>query len=53
MIFHHLIILYLISADVIDSGAPQSGHPLGPSDSGRIIEVSSFQGLLIQRGCGP
>ena len=36
----------------IYSGAPPIWTPLGPSTCGRIIEVSSFQGLFIQHGCG-
>ena len=36
----------------IYSGAPLIWTPLGPSASGRIIEVSSSQELLIEHGCG-
>ena len=36
--------------DNLYSGAPLMWTPLGPSTSGRIIMVSSFQGLLIRGG---
>jgi hypothetical protein len=37
---------------VVYSGTPLIRTPLGPSTSGRIIEVSSFQTLLKYGGCG-
>ena len=40
---HIYIYIYILS------GAPLIRTPLGPSASGRIIEVSSSQGLLIEQ----
>ena len=44
--------LYLCVSIILYSGTPLIWTPLGPSASGQIIEVSSSQGLLTERGCG-